>query len=177
MKQGVRYGVRGGLLWVYLTVLLVCMLAAAAAGCGNGATDTTSGGETSGEPIVIGAIVSATGANAALGVQERNILETMQERINADGGVLGRQIRIVIEDDKSDPQEAVTATNRLLEQEKAVALIAATGSSSTVAVKAITADKGIPQMAMVAGNVITDEPPIDWIWRTHRRTLSPPRAR
>ena len=122
-----------------------------------------------GDPIVIGAIVSATGPGAALGEQERNTLELMQEIINGKGGVLGRPIKIVVEDDKSDPKEAVTAVNKLLSSDKAVAIIAATTSSSTLAVKEICAAKSIPQMAMAAANDITGKPPIDWIWRTPQK--------
>ncbi len=97
------------------------------------------------------------------------MLEMMEGEINAAGGVLGRPLEIVIEDDKSDPKEAVTAANRLIDQEKAVALIAATGSASTLAVKAITAEKGLPQMAMAAANDITDKAPMEWIWRTPQK--------
>ncbi len=155
----------------------MCLVAVfAITGCGGSATTTTSAASTgsttaavaapTGAPVVIGAIVSATGAGAALGEQEKNTLEMMQTVINASGGILGRPVEIVVEDDKSDPKEAVTATNLLLDQKKAVALIAATTSSSTLAIKAITAAKGVPQMAMAAANEITDTAPADWIWRT-----------
>ena len=162
-------------------LLLVALLAVFAAGCGSKATTTTSaatgttaGSSTTvaaptGEAVVIGAIVSATGPNSALGLQERNVLQMMETNINAAGGVLGRPLKIVIEDDKSDAQAAVTAANKLIDQDKAVALIAATGSASTLAVKAITAPKGLPQMAMAAANDVTDKAPADWIWRTPQK--------
>lgn len=142
-----------------------------------GGTETTAGGTgtsaavlpPAGDPIVIGAIVSATGPGAALGEQERNTLQMEEELINAKGGILGRPVKIVVEDDKSDPKEAVTAANKLLQQDKAVALIAATTSSSALAVKAITAAKGVPQMAMAAANDVTDKAPADWIWRTPQK--------
>ncbi len=122
-----------------------------------------------GRPHRVGAIVSATGPGAALGEQERNALKMEQDLINASGGVLGRPLKIVIEDDKSDPKEAVTAANKLLQQDKAVALIASTISSSTLAVKEIAAQKGVPQMAMAAANDITDKAPMEWIWRTPQK--------
>ena len=176
---------------VLAVALLVIVLLVAA--CGNGsatgstattaaaggtattaaaATDTTGNAAVSaptGDSIVIGAIVSATGPGAALGEQERNTLQLEQDTINAKGGVLGRPLKIVVEDDKSDPKEAVTAANKLLTQDKAIALIAATTSSSTLAVKAITAAKSIPQMAMAAANDVTDKAPADWIWRTPQK--------
>jgi branched-chain amino acid transport system substrate-binding protein len=167
-----------------LAILVVALLAVAllAAACGGGTTTTTAAttattaagtattvAAPTGDPIVIGAIVSATGPNAALGEQERNVLQMEQDLINAKGGVLGRPLKIVIEDDKTDAKEAVTAANKLIDQDKAVALIAATGSASTLAVKPITAQKGLPQMAMAAANDITDVAPADWIWRTPQK--------
>jgi branched-chain amino acid transport system substrate-binding protein len=136
---------------------------------GGGTSTTGSGAAPTGDPIVIGAIVSATGPNAALGEQERNVLQMMEEQINAQGGILGRPVKIVVEDDKTDAKEAVTAANKLIDQDKAVALIAATGSASTLAVKPITAQKGLPQIAMAAANDITDKPPVEWIWRTPQK--------
>jgi branched-chain amino acid transport system substrate-binding protein len=161
-------------LWAVCLVAL-CLAVVGVVGCGgNGAQTTTSvaGSSTStnaqptGEPIVIGAIVSATGANAPLGEPERNVLQMMETQINAAGGVLGRPLKVVVLDDKTDAKEAVTAANRLMDQEKAIALIAATGSASTLAVKPLTAEKGLPQMAMAAANDITDVAPAEWIWRT-----------
>ena len=158
---------------VLAAVFLVALLVALVAGCGNETTTTTAGGiatsaaaTPTGDPVVIGAIVSSTGANAPLGEPEKNVLAMMQDQINAAGGVLGRPLKIVIEDDKSDAKEAVTAVNRLLDQEKAVAIIAASGSASTMAVKDITAQRSIPQMAMAAGNDVTGKAPTEWIWRT-----------
>ncbi len=174
--------------WVSLLLLgiLLVLSAALVVGCGGddettattAASGTTSGAAApSGDPVVIGAIVSATGPGSALGEQERNVLEMMEEQVNARGGILGRPVKIVIEDDKSDPKEAVTAANRLIQQEKAVALIAATISSSTLAVKEIAAQKGLPQMAMAAANDITDKAPAEWIWRTpHKDALAAARA-
>ena len=157
-----------------LLAALCVLLAVVVVGCGEEATTTTepAGGSSTtavsvptGEPVVFGAIVSATGPAAPLGEPERNVLQMMEKEINARGGVLGRPLKIVIADDKSDPKEAVTAVNRLTDQEKAVAIIGGTTSASTLAVKAITAQKGIPQMAMAAANDITDKAPAEWIWR------------
>jgi branched-chain amino acid transport system substrate-binding protein len=166
-----------GILAVVALITTLTLVVVLAAACGSGSTTTTTGGTATsaagtapaGEPVVIGAIVSATGPNAALGEQERNTLQMEESAINAAGGVLGRPVKIVIEDDKTDTNQAVTSANKLIDQDKAVALIAATGSASTLAVKAITAQKGLPQMAMAAANDITDKAPIDWIWRTPQK--------
>ena len=161
-----------GLIVVALTAVVLI-----AAGCGGSTTTTaapgtTAGGSSStgatptGDPVVVGAIVSTTGPAAALGEQERDTLKMMQDLINGSGGVLGRPLKIVTLDDKSDPNEAVTAANQLIGQDKAVAIIAATSSPSTLAVKQIAEKKGLPQMAIAAADEITDQAPSDWIWRT-----------
>lgn len=180
-----------GVVLLFSLALIVALSAALLAGCGEETTSTTAastvttGGGTattgapapSGDPIVIGAIVSATGPNSALGEQERKVLVMMETEINKSGGILGRPLKLIVEDDKSDPKEAVTAANRLIDQEKAVAIIAATGSAPTLAVKAITAAKGLPQIAMAAANDITDVPPMEWIWRTpHKDAMAAARA-
>lgn len=167
-----------------LTSLVVLAVTALSMGCGGSATTSASGGEgtvttsagttestqssgskPTGEPIVIGAVVSTTGASAPLGEPERNTLLLLEKKINAKGGVLGRPLRVVVLDDQSSAKEAVTATQRLLTQEKVVAVIGASASATTLAMKPITAQAKIPQIAMAAANSITDEPPMDWIWR------------
>ncbi len=172
-------------------VVVLGLLLFAGLGCGSDETTTdettedtaastdTSVGESSdtseagdevaaptGEPIVFGAVVSATGPAAALGEQERDALEMLEGQLNDRGGLLGRPVEIVIEDDQSNPNEAVTATNKLIQQDGAVAIIGGTISPSTLAMKPITAREGIPQVTMSAANAITDEPPIEWMWRT-----------
>jgi branched-chain amino acid transport system substrate-binding protein len=180
-----RRGSMGKGFLLLLTALVVGLMVVAVAGCGGETTTTTAaegtattGGATpTGDPVVIGAIVSATGANSPLGEPERKVLEMMEGQINAVGGVLGRPVDIVVEDDKSDPKEAVTAANRLIQQEKAVALIAASGSASTLAVKEITAQQGLPQISMAASTAITNEEPYEWIWSTpHKNELAVTRA-
>lgn len=136
----------------------------------GGTSETSEPGEEaaapSGDPIVFGAVVSATGPAAPLGEPERATLQMLEEQINDRGGILGRPVEIVIEDDQSNPNEAVTATNKLIQQDGAIAIIGGTISPSTLAMKPITAREGIPHVTMSAANAITDEPPIEWIWRT-----------
>jgi branched-chain amino acid transport system substrate-binding protein len=91
----------------------------------------------------------------------------LEEEINKVG-VLGRPIKLVIEDDQSNPTEAVTAVNKLLQQDKVIAVLGGSISASTLAIKPITDAAGIPLMAMAASNKIT-EPPIDWVWRAPPR--------
>ena len=103
--------------------------------------------QTSGEPIKIGAIVSITGAGAGLGVPERNGLLLAEKAINAKGGVNGRPIKIVVEDDASNPDTALSKANDLLFSQKVVALLGPSLTASTVAVGGLTHSNHIPQIA------------------------------
>ncbi len=95
-----------------LTAALAVSLAIALAACGE---DETAGG---GEPIKIGAIVSLTGTYAGLGEPEKNVLEMEVKRINDAGGVNGRPIEVIIEDDATDEAKAVAAASKLIEQDE-----------------------------------------------------------
>ena len=103
--------------------------------------------QTSGEPIKIGAIVSATGAGAGLGIPERNGMLLAEKTINAKGGINGRPIKLVIEDDASNPDTALSKANDLLFGQKVVGLIGPSLTASTVAVGGVTHANKIPQIA------------------------------
>ena len=78
-----------------------------------------------GEPIKFGAVVSVTGVGAGLGVNERNGLLLAEKTINAKGGFKGRPIRIIIEDDTSNPDTAVTKVNDLIFNQKVITVFGA----------------------------------------------------
>ena len=103
--------------------------------------------QTSGEPIKIGAIVSATGAGAGLGVPERNGLLLAEKDINAKGGIKGRPIKIIVEDDASNPDTALSKANDLIFGQKVQALLGPSLTASTVAVGGVTHANKIPQIA------------------------------
>ena len=71
--------------------------------------------QASGEPIKIGAVVSATGAGAGLSVPERNGILLAEKVINAAGGVKGRPIKVLIEDDASNPDTALSKANERMD--------------------------------------------------------------
>jgi branched-chain amino acid transport system substrate-binding protein len=89
---------------------------------GDTATDET--GDTtaqapSGEPIKIGVITSLTGPLAATGVQVATGVRAAAQEWNDRGGVNGRPVEVLVEDDASTPNGSVNAFNTLLSQEPA----------------------------------------------------------
>lgn len=157
---------RGRTLRLSMAVLAAAMAVALAitiAGCGGDSSSSTtpSGGSSAatGEPIRIGAVVSLTGTYAGLGEPEKNVLEMEVKRINDAGGVGGRPIEVAYEDDATDEAKAVAATSKLIEQEDVVAIIGATGTGQTMAMRGDVQRAGIPQVSMAGGTVITS--PVD----------------
>lgn len=118
---------------------------------GNG----TSGTPATKEPIKIGAVLSLTGSYAGLGAPEKNTLEMEAARLNAAGGIDGRQVEVVIVDDATDPAKAQVATTKLIEQDKVVAVIGATGTGQSMAMRGDIDRAGIPQVSIAGGTAIT----------------------
>jgi branched-chain amino acid transport system substrate-binding protein len=152
---------RGRILRLAMGVLeaaLAAALAVTLVGCSAG-SGTSSGqngtGSSSAEPIKIGAIVSLTGTYAGLGDPEKKTIEMEVKRINEAGGINGRPIEVIFEDDGTDEAKAVAAASKLIEQDKVVAIIGATGTGQSMAVRNEIDRAGIPQLSMAGGSAIT----------------------
>lgn len=134
----------------------VMLVALAMSGC-------TGGGEepktevTVKEPIKVGAVLSITGAQAALGEPEKNVIDMEVKRINDAGGINGRVLEVIIEDDGSDVDKAVAATTRLIEQEKVVAIIGSTGTGQTMQMRGEIDKAKIAQVSLAGGLVVTGQ--------------------
>lgn len=92
----------------------------------------------SGPPIKIGAVIALTGPGAGLGIPERNGMLLAERAINERGGINGRPIKLLIEDDSSKPDIAKSKAERLIHDEKVVALLGPSLTASTGAVGAVT---------------------------------------
>ena len=83
-----------------------------------------------------------SGPIALLGTSSRNALMIEQDRINAAGGFLGRQIEFVYRDSKGQPQEAARIARELVNSEGCELLIDAEASSGAFAVQEVVRDLG-----------------------------------
>src|SRR5690348_13793612 len=84
-----------------------------------------------------------SGPIALLGTSSRNALMMEQDRINAAGGFLGRQIEIVYRDSKGQPQEAARIARELVNSSGCELLIDAEASSASFAVQEVVRDLGV----------------------------------
>jgi branched-chain amino acid transport system substrate-binding protein len=86
------------------------------------------------QTIKIGVNEPLTGAFAASGTYVVNGAKIAADEINAKGGVLGKKIELVIEDNKSNPTEAAAVAEKLITRDKTPVMLGAWGSSLTLAV-------------------------------------------
>ncbi|MGY4290312.1 ABC-type branched-subunit amino acid transport system substrate-binding protein [Bradyrhizobium sp. LM2.7] len=86
------------------------------------------------QTIKIGVNQPLTGAFAASGTYVVNGAKIAADEINAKGGILGKKIELVIEDNKSNPTEAAAVAEKLITSDKVPVLMGAWGSSLTLAV-------------------------------------------
>ena len=137
--------------WTKLTAITAaCAMAVAMTGCGgssSGNTDSTSaaGSSTSaadseGGAVTVGLLHSLTGSMAISEGSVRDAEVLAIEEINADGGVLGKQIEYIEEDGASEPSTFATKAEKLLGEDEVATVFGCWTSSSRKAVKQIFED-------------------------------------
>lgn len=138
----------------------------ALAGCtggGDGDGDGDGGGTATGTPmsgpITIGAIEPLSGPFTPWGNAHKAGLEFAVQEINADGGVMGRDLEITMSDTGSDPAEADSIARRFVEQEDAVAITGPVSSDVGIRTSQTAQDLQVPNMLHMAGSndSITEE--------------------
>lgn len=108
------------------------------------------------EPIRIGSVLSTTGPAAFLGDPEEKTLKLYVERINAQGGVNGRKLELVIYDDGGDSTKANLFTKRLIQQDKVDFIIGGSTTGSTMAMLPQIEAAKVPFLSMGAASVIVE---------------------
>ncbi|WP_222622664.1 ABC transporter substrate-binding protein [Ramlibacter albus] len=117
------------------------------------------------EPLRIGTFLSVTGPAAFLGDPELKTLELYVDRINAEGGVLGRKLQLVSYDDSGDAEKARTFAKRLIEQDKVDVIVGGTTTGTTMAAVPLAEQAGTPFISL-AGAVPIIEPTKKWVFKT-----------
>ncbi len=104
------------------------------------------------QTIKLGHEVALTGPNATWGQSEANAVKMAVEKVNAQGGVLGRKLEIIAYDNRADRLEAVNVAKRLVEQDKVVAIIGPAQSGVTNAIREVNNSAKVPVIATTATN-------------------------
>ena len=120
-------------------------------------------------PIKIGVIQPLSGPVAASGSYVRMGAEIARDWINARGGIKGRKVELVIEDNKSDPKEAASAAEKLIVRDRVPAIMGAWGSSMTLAAMPKLEEYGVPMVVETSSAASVTRRGNPWIFR-----ISPP---
>ena len=128
---------------VLTALVLGTVLAGLAAGCG---------GEKKADTIKVGANLEMTGGSASYGISSKNAIELAFKEINEKGGINGKQLELVVADNKSEAAEATNAMQKLISQDNVVAVIGPNLSSSVIAASAINNSAKVLDIAPMATN-------------------------
>jgi branched-chain amino acid transport system substrate-binding protein len=125
---------------------LVLLLAALAFSCGGERNP-------SGQGIELGFFGALTGPQATFALSGRNGARLAIDEINAAGGVLGKKLSLLAEDDRNEPSEAASAVSKLITRNHVVALIGENASSRSLAAAPIAQNYGVPMVSPSSTNV------------------------
>ena len=120
------------------------------------------------EPIKIGALFAITGPASFLGAPEEKTIRTMAENINAQGGILGRKIELVVKDTAGSPEKAVSFAKQLIEEEKVLAIIGPSTSGETMQIKGLCEENQMLLISCAAAEVIVN-PVAKFVFKTPQK--------
>lgn len=119
-------------------------------------------------PIKIGAVLSISGPASWLGEPERKTLVMYVEEINNAGGVKGHPIELIVEDDEGVETKAVNAVNKLITNDKVIAIIGSSRSGTSLAMIPVVERYKIPMISLAAAAAIT-EPVKPYVFKTPQK--------
>jgi branched-chain amino acid transport system substrate-binding protein len=119
-------------------------------------------------PIKVGAIFSITGGASFLGAPEQKTAEMLVEKINSSGGVDGRKIELIIKDSGSKPENAISLTKQLINEDKVLAIIGPSTSGETMAIKNICQEGKTILLSCAAAEDIVN-PVASYVFKTPQK--------
>src|SRR3972149_11165457 len=102
--------------------------------------------------IKIGEFGSLTGLTATFGINTDRGIQMAVEKINQEGGLLGKKVVVIVEDDQGKPEEAAMAVKKLINQDKVIAILGEVASSRSLAGAPICQSSKIPMITPSSTN-------------------------
>lgn len=157
-SRGKRAGFLAGGAFLTAIVLAGCAGAAETAPepTNDGGGETTVAAEKA--PIRVGALLGLTGSYAALGVPEANAVELYFEEVNANGGLNGHEIELVLLDSESDESVLVNQYRKLATEEDVHAVIGPSSSGESIALRAFSLEYMLPTIGLGSASSIVEPP-------------------
>lgn len=117
------------------------------------------------EPIKIGSFLSVTGPASFLGDPELKTLEMYVEKINEDGGVLGRPLELIHYDDVGNASNARNFASRLIRSDRVDIIVGGSTTGATMAAVPLVEQAKVPFISL-AGAVVITNPVKKWVFKT-----------
>ncbi|HEY0734070.1 MAG TPA: ABC transporter substrate-binding protein [Herpetosiphonaceae bacterium] len=134
--------------------------AASPAASASAAATTAATGSTTGvtdSEIVIGSWGPQDGPAGAYGVINRT-MDGYFKKLNDEGGINGRKIRFVYENDSYQPAKTVAAVKKLVEEDQVFALVGGLGTPHNLAVMEYLVQNNVPHIAPATGSTLMSQP-------------------
>lgn len=132
----------------------VALLAVTGTGCNS----------KSSQEITVGAFLSLSGSDSTFGTDTRDGIELAVDEVNAAGGIKGKKVKVLYEDDKSTTQEASQKVRQLIDRDKVVAILGEVASSRSLAGGLIANTSKIP-MITPSSTAVEVTQGRDWVFR------------
>lgn len=104
------------------------------------------------EVILLGEYGSLTGSTATFGLSTRDGVDLAVKECNAAGGVLGKKVKVIVEDDAGKPEEAAAAVTKLINQDGAIAILGEVASTRSLAGARVCQSAGVPMVTPASTN-------------------------
>jgi branched-chain amino acid transport system substrate-binding protein len=115
--------------------------------------------------IPIGAFLSLSGPDSTFGSDTREGMDLAVQEINEQGGLKGKKVRVIYEDDKSTTFEATQKVRQLIDRDKVIAVIGEVASSRSL-VGGLIANKGHTVMITPSSTAVSVTKGREWVFRT-----------
>src|SRR5215211_1962867 len=104
------------------------------------------------DKVRVGVFMSLTGTTANFGISSVNGIKLAADEINAAGGINGKQVELLVQDDRSDASEAATIVTKFVTQDQVHAVIGEVASSRSIAAAPIAQNAKIPMLTPSSTN-------------------------
>jgi branched-chain amino acid transport system substrate-binding protein len=104
------------------------------------------------EEVKIGVYMPMTGDTATFGISSTNGFNLALKKLNAGGGINGSRVKLIVEDDRGQPEEAKTVVTRLISKERVVAVLGEVGSTRSIVAAATCQQNQVPMLTPSSTN-------------------------
>lgn len=105
-----------------------------------------------GDKVRVGVFMSTTGSTANFGISSVNGIKMAADEVNAAGGINGKQVELLVQDDRSDASEAATIVTKFVTQDQVHAILGEVASSRSIAAAPIAQNAKIPMLTPSSTN-------------------------